>query len=125
MSEIKNVRFLKSAKESKNKEKRRIWSAIGTVAIAAIVTLTSCGATYNHAENIPETKPVAQAVSYASYEVKPGDTISGIAAKFANRWSDDTPLSLIAEAIRERNAKLMPNGYVLQSGSVIEVPVWR
>lgn len=125
MSEIKNVRFLKSAKESKNKEARRIWSTIVVVAIATVVTLTSCGATCNHAETIPKPKPVVQAANPIRYTVQPGDTISGIAAKYSDRWPEDTPLNLIAEAIRERNIRLLPNGYVLQSGTVLEVPVWK
>lgn len=123
--EIKNVRFNQTKPIGGNKEPRRIWSAIGVVAIAVVVTLTTCGATCNRAENIPPQKTKVQAVSYLKYEVQPGDTISGIAAKYANMWPADTPLAVIAESIRERNARVMPNGYVLQTGSVVEVPVWR
>lgn len=124
--EIKNVLYNRTEPVGgENKEPRRIWSSIIIIILSATVVLTSCGSVCNRAETIPPQKTKVQAVSYLKYEVKPGDTISGIAAKYSNRWPDDTPLSLIAEAIRERNAKIMPNGYVLQSGSVIEVPVWR
>lgn len=124
--EIKNVLYNRTETVGgENKEPRRIWSSIIIIILSATVVLTSCGSVCNRAETIPPQKTKVQAVSYLKYEVKPGDTLTGIAAKFANRWPADTPLAVIAESIRERNIKILPNGYVLQAGTVLEVPVWK
>lgn len=124
--EIKNVKY--SSTEpigDESKEPRRVWSSVVVIVLSLTVALTSCGGVCNRAETIPKPKPVVQAVSYAKYTVQPGDTLSGIAAKHSGRWPDDTPLAVIAESIRERNIRLLPNGYVLQAGTVLEVPVWK
>lgn len=73
------------------------------------------------AEHIP---PSNVKVSYVPHVVQPGECLSGIADSYRSRWQVYAPSYVVEGAIREYNARLFYNGYILQAGSVINIPVW-
>lgn len=122
--EIKSVLAMKP-KPKKQKKIAKVLTLTTAVLLGGFVLLASCGNIANQAEVKPVEIIKVQAPRTTSYTVKQGDTLSGVAAKHSDRWSADTPLALIAESIKERNSKVLINGYLLQAGSVIEVPIWK
>lgn len=125
--EIKSVLAMKPRTNSKTrvKETLKIVSTVVFIGCLTIVGLVSCGNTANMQDEPKIIKQTLVSNSTVKYTVQPGDTLTGIAAKHSDRWSADTPLALITESIKERNSKVLINGYLLQAGSVIEVPIWR
>lgn len=125
--EIKSVLAMKPKQKSKARVKEvvRVISTASIILLASAIMLVSCGNTANQQDEPKTIKKALVSNTIIRYEVKPGDTLSGIAAKYSDRWSADTPLALIVEAIKEKNSKVLINGYLLQSGTEIEVPVWK
>ena len=72
-------------------------------------------------ERIP---PAYVRVEYVKHVVLPGECLSMIAENYRSRWKTYAPAQVVEDAIREHNAKLLYNGYILHAGTVIEVPVW-
>lgn len=122
--EIKSVLAMKP-KPKKTKKIAKVLTLTTAVLLGGFVLLASCGNIANQAEVKPVEIIKVQAPRTTSYTVKQGDTLSGIAAKHSDRWSADTPLALIVEAIKEKNSKVLINGYLLQAGSTIEIPIWK
>lgn len=125
--EIKSVLAMKPKTKSRKKAKEalKIVSTLVFISLLATVTVTSCGNTANMQDEPKIIKTVLVANHTISYTVKQGDTLTGIAAKYSDRWSADTPLAVIAESIKEKNSKVLINGYLLQAGSTIEIPIWK
>lgn len=125
--EIKSVLAMKPKTKSRKKAKEalKIVSTLVFISLLATVTVTSCGNTANMQDEPKIIKQTLVSNSTVKYTVQPGDTLTGIAAKHSDRWSADTPLALITESIKERNSKVLINGYLLQAGSVLEVPIWK
>ena len=130
-NEITSVYGLKPLERRRSRTREIIKvlaSGFIAVTVAGVLLLSNCGNTANQAEKIP--KPPAKSAHLGltlvpiQYKVQPGDTVSDIAEKFLNRWPEGTPAAVVREAIVERNAKDMPNGKVLQSGTTIIVPTW-
>lgn len=128
MSMIKNVRFGMVEKPYRRRRHLTFWGKllVGIVLLGTVVLLVGARSVAPAervlAENI--VPPPTMRVEYVKHLVLSGECMSTIAEKYRGQWCCYAPLEIVEESIRQYNAKKLLNGYLLQAGSVLYVPIW-